>query len=75
LEFAYHCGKKGGTWPAVMNAANEAAVQLFLSGEIKFVEIAPLVMQTTREFEHLVQPTLSDIIHVDAVVKTALTHT
>lgn len=40
LDLAYEAGRTGGTLPAVMNAANEAAVNLFLAGRISFLEIA-----------------------------------
>lgn len=36
LNFAYDAGKRGGTVPAVLNAANEEAVRLFLDGKIRF---------------------------------------
>ena len=39
LDFAYDAGKKGGTAPAVLNAANEQAVALFLEGKISFCGI------------------------------------
>jgi len=43
LQFAYAAGKRGGTAPAVLNAANEQAVALFLEGKIKFCGIFDLV--------------------------------
>ncbi|NPV79003.1 MAG: 1-deoxy-D-xylulose-5-phosphate reductoisomerase [Firmicutes bacterium] len=43
LELGYHACKIGGTLPAVMNAANEIAVGLFLTHRIKFTSIARLV--------------------------------
>ena len=43
LELGYKAAYKGGTMPAVYSAANEAAVQFFLSGKISFYEINKLV--------------------------------
>ncbi len=43
LNFAYESGRRGGTAPAVLNGANEAAVALFLDGRIKFCGIFDLV--------------------------------
>ena len=43
LDLSYLAGRKGGTAPAVLNAANEAAVQLFLDAAIPFVKIFDLV--------------------------------
>jgi len=39
IDYAYDAGKRGGTAPAVLNAANEQAVALFLDGKIKFCGI------------------------------------
>lgn len=39
LDLAYSAGRKGGTGPAIFNAANEMAVQMFLQGKILFTEI------------------------------------
>jgi 1-deoxy-D-xylulose-5-phosphate reductoisomerase len=43
LDFAYCAGRAGGTAPAVMNAANEEAVRLFLEDRIRFTRIFDLV--------------------------------
>ncbi|MEW6219325.1 MAG: 1-deoxy-D-xylulose-5-phosphate reductoisomerase [Thermodesulfobacteriota bacterium] len=46
LKLAYQVGRRGGTWPALLNAANEVAVAAFLAGRIRFPEI-PLVVAET----------------------------
>src|SRR3989338_10730272 len=43
LKYVYEAGKIGGTLPAVMNAANETAVNTFLDNQIKFLDIARLI--------------------------------
>ncbi|MGL5579000.1 MAG: 1-deoxy-D-xylulose-5-phosphate reductoisomerase, partial [Fusobacteriaceae bacterium] len=43
IELAFRAGKAGGTMPAVFNAANEIAVDMFLKGEIKFLEIYDII--------------------------------
>ena len=43
LDLAEHAGRAGGTAPAVLNAANEVAVDAFLEGRIGFLDIAGLV--------------------------------
>lgn len=43
LGFAYQALQAGGTYPAVLNAANEVAVDLFLSDRITFPDIATLI--------------------------------
>ncbi len=48
LKIAYDVLKKEGTYPAVMNAANEIAVELFLGGKIRFYQI-PDIIETALE--------------------------
>lgn len=43
LEYAYYAAKMGGVYPAVLNAANEAAVYLFLNEKIEFLEIEKII--------------------------------
>ncbi|MBT3393120.1 MAG: 1-deoxy-D-xylulose-5-phosphate reductoisomerase [Elusimicrobiaceae bacterium] len=43
LNLALQCAKKGGSYPVVLNASNEVAVQKFLAGEIKFTDISKLI--------------------------------
>jgi 1-deoxy-D-xylulose-5-phosphate reductoisomerase len=51
LELAYVAARTGGTLPAVLNTANEAAVELFLSGRIGFLDIASRVEQCLEQHE------------------------
>ena len=43
LEYAYYAVSRGGIYPAVLNAANEAAVWLFLNDKIKFLDIEKII--------------------------------
>ncbi|MCH5138999.1 1-deoxy-D-xylulose-5-phosphate reductoisomerase, partial [Clostridiaceae bacterium UIB06] len=43
LKLSYDAGKVGGTMPAILNAANEAAVELFLDKRIKFLQIGNIL--------------------------------
>jgi 1-deoxy-D-xylulose-5-phosphate reductoisomerase len=43
IELGFEAGRQGRTYPAVLNAANEAAVQLFLEGRMPFTRIVPSV--------------------------------
>ena len=43
LEYAYFAVSRGGVYPAVLNAANEAAVWLFLNDKIKFLDIEKII--------------------------------
>ncbi len=66
LKLAIEAGKKGETYPAVLCAADEIAVELFLSQRIKFTDIARLVEQILEEHEAIAHPTLEEIIAADA---------
>lgn len=62
LGLARRMAEAGGNMPCVMNAANEEAVGLFLSGRIPFSEIPELVMRVCEETARIEKPSLSDII-------------
>src|SRR5579871_1307764 len=65
LEQARHAVRSGGTMPAVMNAANEAAVALFLVEKIPFLGIGRLVERTMESHEPLA-PTFANVLKADA---------
>jgi 1-deoxy-D-xylulose-5-phosphate reductoisomerase len=66
LKLAIEAGRKGGTYPAALCAADETAVELFLAKRIKFTEIARLVGRALEEHKSLANPTLEDILAADA---------
>jgi len=66
LKIATEAGKKGGTYPAVLCAADEVAVELFLSGRIKFIDIPGLIEQTLEEHQAITHPSLEEILATDA---------
>jgi 1-deoxy-D-xylulose-5-phosphate reductoisomerase len=66
LELAYQAADGGGTLPAVMNAANEVAVQAFLEQTISFVQIPEVIRQTMTRHTIVKTPDLSDILEADA---------
>ena len=65
LKLAIEAGKQGGTCPAVLCAADEVAVELFLSRKIKFTDIARLVEHTLSEHKTIAHPALEEIIEAD----------
>lgn len=65
LKFAYEAGKAGGTLPAVMNAANEAAVAAFLEDRITFLQIEDLIEKAMDSHEITDNPSLEMIKEVD----------
>jgi 1-deoxy-D-xylulose-5-phosphate reductoisomerase len=68
LQLAIEAGRRGGTMPAVLCAADEVAVEIFLSGRIRFDGIAELVQQVLEQHESMLinRPNIKDINTVDA---------
>ena len=66
LAYAYDALQAGGTMPAVLNAANETAVELFLTGRIGFLDIATLVRRTMDAHRAVSHPGIDDILAADA---------
>ncbi|MBN1255946.1 MAG: 1-deoxy-D-xylulose-5-phosphate reductoisomerase [Deltaproteobacteria bacterium] len=65
LKLAYQALETGGTLPAVLNAANEVAVEAFLGGSLKFTEISLLVKRVMEEHEVTSAHTIEDILMAD----------
>ena len=66
LALAMYCARRGGIAPAVMSAANEAAVALFLAGKIGYNDIYDRVAAAVERMPSLAEPTLEDILAADA---------
>jgi 1-deoxy-D-xylulose-5-phosphate reductoisomerase len=71
LRIAREAAVKGGTYPAVLCAADEVAVELFLKKKIGFPGIADLVARTLERHDGVSQPSLEDIISADAWARDA----
>ena len=69
LALAKMAGRLGGTMPTILNAANEVAVAKFLRDEISFLGIAEYVEAAMSKYKNKSNPTLSDIIETDALVR------
>lgn len=65
LKLAYDAGREGGTMLTAMNAANEAAVQLFLEEKISFLQIEDIIEQIMHSHTNIQMPDLETILHVD----------
>jgi 1-deoxy-D-xylulose-5-phosphate reductoisomerase len=66
INLARSAGTAGGTLPAVLNAANEVAVEAFCGGRISFPGITQTVGETMRAHAVVNQPSLDEIIAADA---------
>jgi 1-deoxy-D-xylulose-5-phosphate reductoisomerase len=65
LRLCYDAAKIGGTMPAVMNAANEVAVDKFLAEEISFIKIPELIERTMLAYTVKYGMTIEDILEAD----------
>lgn len=66
LKLAREALISGGSAPTILNAANEVAVQRFLTGEIGFLDIARIVKQTLEEMHIKQLKTIDDALSIDA---------
>ena len=69
LKLAFEVGKKGGNLGAIMNAADEEAVRLFLNKKIAFLDIETSVIKAVEGVRFIAEPTLQDIIESDAAAR------
>jgi 1-deoxy-D-xylulose-5-phosphate reductoisomerase len=74
MELAYAAGRAGGTMPAVLNAANEQAVALFLEERIHFLDIPRLIegVCDRHRADLSTAPSLDDVLAVDGWARQAV---
>lgn len=65
LRLAMDCARAGGTAPAILSAANEAAVGLFLGHSLGYNQIYDCAEAALNAVESVLNPTLEDIINAD----------
>ncbi len=67
MQLAYAAGREGGCMPAVLNAANEQVVALFIEEKIQFLDIPRLIEQVCESFssQNKSNPNLEDILQAD----------
>ena len=65
LKIAFDVLKQGGTYPVVLNASNEIAVELFLKGKIKFLEIPNLIRHIVESHKNQNEFNIDDITEID----------
>ena len=71
IKLARRAGEVGGTLPAVLNAANEIAVEAFVNRKINFPQITELVRRTMDAHKVVSHPTLEQILVADNWARTA----
>jgi len=65
LALAYAACETGRTLPAVLNAANEVAVEAFLQNRLSFIKIPQIIEKTMEHHRVITDPTLNDILEAD----------
>jgi 1-deoxy-D-xylulose-5-phosphate reductoisomerase len=65
LDLAYEAGRRGGSAPAVLNAADEVAVEAFLQGRLGFTTITTVLERTLEEVPWRPLETVDDVLAVD----------
>lgn len=69
LELCYCAARRGGTYPAALNSANEEAVKLYLEGKIRFTKIVKFIKKVLARHKNTPSPSIDDILNVDRRVK------
>ncbi len=69
VSLSYRAGRVGGSMPTVLNAANEAVVDLFLNEKISFLMIDEIVAEMMDNHEVIPNPSIEQIISVDLEVR------
>ena len=65
FDLAISAGKKGGTYPAVLSAADEVAVQAFLDSKIGFMDIPRVIERVLSEHDSLTGDKAEDFLAAD----------
>ena len=68
LSLAYQAGREGGSMPTVFNAANEKAVAMFLNREIEYLDIPRIIEEAMMDHRKIADPSLEEILAVEAEV-------
>ena len=69
IQMAYDASKAGGSYPVVLNAANEELVDLFLHEKIRFIDIQNQLEEILNRHQPTYDLTLDDIIAIDRQVR------
>ena len=69
LSLAYDAMRAGGNVPTIFNAANEAAVALFLKKKISYLEITEIIEDCMKNCAFIGEPKLEEILETEAQVK------
>ncbi len=65
LKLAFEAGRKGGSLPTVLNAANEAAVAMFLERKIQYLQIPEMIRCCMERHQNIADPTVEQILETE----------
>jgi 1-deoxy-D-xylulose-5-phosphate reductoisomerase len=74
LELCYEAGRRGGTCPTVLNAANEEAVARFLQHDLRFLDIPELIASALAAHTPVADPSLDEVLAADTWARTFAQH-
>ncbi len=69
MQLAYQAGKEGGFVPTVLNASNEACVDMFIREKISFLQISEIIERCMDKFSINEELNIDNIINLDKKVK------
>lgn len=65
LKLAFEAGRRGGSLPTVLNAANEFAVAMFLDRKIKYLQIPEIIQACMEAHKNIPDPTVEEILKTE----------
>ena len=65
LKLAYEAGRRGGSLPTVLNAANERAVAMFLDRKIRYLQIPEIIQACMENHKNIEDPTVEEILKTE----------
>ena len=65
LKLAYEAGRRGGSLPTVLNAANERAVAMFLDRKIGYLQIPEIIQACMENHKNIENPTVEEILKTE----------
>lgn len=72
IRLAYEAAAAGGTYPAVLNGANEVLVDLFLKGKIKFHRIAEIIEEILDRYDDSYPMTIQGVLAADQEIRNQI---
>ena len=73
FDMAIDFARRGGTWPAALSGANDAAVGAFLDGKIGFLEIEQIIRAALDSHRSVESPDLADVIEAGRIGRDRVT--